>query len=122
MGYAIDAPLPVPAICRLVCELGGLEPAEAYEVFNMGCGFVVVVAPEHVEEAVVLLGARHPGGAARIGQVTDRAGTVMLPGLGLEGDGAGLRATCGPASGDRPQHPLRRSLRPHPPVRGQRHS
>ena len=73
-------------------ERGALDAAEAYEVFNMGCGFVVVVAPEHVEEAVALLGARHPG-AARIGEVTDRAGTVMLPGLGLEGDGAGLRAT-----------------------------
>jgi phosphoribosylformylglycinamidine cyclo-ligase len=91
VGFTIDEPLAVPAICRLVVEHGALDDAEAYEVFNMGCGFVVVVAPEHAEQAVAMLGARHPG-AARIGEVSDRAGTITLPGLGLEGDATGLRA------------------------------
>ena len=91
VGYVVEAPVPVPPICALVCERGGIEPAEAYEVFNMGCGFVCVVPAERQTEAVELLGRRHPGAAA-IGSVTDRAGTVALPTLGLAGDRSGLRA------------------------------
>ena len=42
-------------------------------------------------EAVALLSKRHPGTAV-IGQVTDRAGVVELPGSGLAGrDGEGFR-------------------------------
>jgi hypothetical protein len=37
--------------------------------------------------------AQRLAGAARIGRVTDRAGVVALPGLGLVGDGGGLRST-----------------------------
>ena len=36
-------PLPVPPVFGLVAERGGVEHAELYEVFNMGCGFCVVV-------------------------------------------------------------------------------
>ncbi|MEA2266046.1 MAG: phosphoribosylformylglycinamidine cyclo-ligase [Solirubrobacteraceae bacterium] len=81
IGFEIDAPLPVPPICRLVCELGDLGPAEAYRVFNMGCGFAVVVAPADADAAVALLAAHHPG-ARPIGRVTAAAGAVSLPGLG----------------------------------------
>jgi phosphoribosylformylglycinamidine cyclo-ligase len=90
VGYEIDRPLPVPAICALVCERGTIAPAEAYEVFNMGCGFVCVVPESQARDAVDLLGARHPG-AAVIGAVTGRAGQVVLPTLGLIGDARGLR-------------------------------
>jgi phosphoribosylformylglycinamidine cyclo-ligase len=81
IGFEIDAPLAVPPICRLVCELGGLEAAEAYRVFNMGCGFVAVVAPADAAAAVELLAAHHRGARA-IGRVTDSPGLVSLPGLG----------------------------------------
>jgi phosphoribosylformylglycinamidine cyclo-ligase len=81
IGFEIDAPLAVPPICRLVCELGGLEAAEAYRVFNMGCGFVAVVAPNAAAAAVELLAAHHRGARA-IGRVTDSSGLVSLPGLG----------------------------------------
>jgi phosphoribosylformylglycinamidine cyclo-ligase len=94
VGFTIDEPLAVPGICRLVVEHGALDDAEAYEVFNMGCGFVVAVAPEHAEQTIATLGARHPG-AARIGEVSDRAGTIALPGLGLEGASDGLRPNRG---------------------------
>jgi phosphoribosylformylglycinamidine cyclo-ligase len=46
-----------------------------WEVFNMGCGFVAVVAEADADEAVALLCARHPG-SARIGTVTDQAGQI----------------------------------------------
>jgi phosphoribosylformylglycinamidine cyclo-ligase len=64
-----------------------------WEVFNMGCGFCVIVPDDHADAAVGLLGRHHPG-TRRIGTVTDRAGMVALPGLGLEGDKAGLRAAA----------------------------
>jgi len=91
VGYEISAPLPVPSIFELVAELGAVSPAEMWEVFNMGCGFCVVVASEHAAEASQLLAEHHPGTAV-IGQLTDRAATVTLPGVGLEGDARGLRA------------------------------
>ena len=40
-GYRIDAPLPVPPVFVHIAERGGVEDAELYEVFNMGCGFCV---------------------------------------------------------------------------------
>ena len=76
VGYAIDAPLPVPAVFELIQRLGDVPDAEMYDVFNMGCGFVSVV----------------PAGAGRAGRrpavrpsrrrarhrsrVTDRAGEI----------------------------------------------
>jgi phosphoribosylformylglycinamidine cyclo-ligase len=82
VGFAVDAPLAVPPICELICELGELASAEAYRVFNMGCGFVAVVPAQAVERAVALLAEHHPG-ARRIGSVTATAGRVELPGLGV---------------------------------------
>jgi phosphoribosylaminoimidazole (AIR) synthetase len=61
-------------------------------VFNMGCGLCAMVPEERGDDAVSLL-AQRLAGAARIGRVTDRAGVVALPGLGLVGDGGGLRST-----------------------------
>jgi len=73
VGFRIDAPLPVPAICGLVCDRAGLSLKEAYDVLNMGCGFVCVVPAEHAASAVAILNRHHPGGAV-IGSVTAAAG------------------------------------------------
>ena len=81
-GYAVEDPLPVPAVFELVARLGRVEAAEMWEVFNMGCGLVAVVPDDRADEAAAILGARHPG-ARRIGTATDRAGRVELPSLGL---------------------------------------
>jgi phosphoribosylformylglycinamidine cyclo-ligase len=81
-GWEIDAPLPPQPVFTAIAEAAGVPPAEMYDVFNMGCGFVAVVPEEHAGEAVRILGARHPG-AARVGTITDRTGRVELPGLGL---------------------------------------
>ena len=91
VGYEIDAPLPVPPVFGLIAELGGVSEAEMWEVFNMGCGLCAMVPEERADDAVSLLAQRHAG-AARIGQLTDRAGVMAIPGLGLVGDGGGLRA------------------------------
>jgi len=75
VGFAIDAPLPVPPVFALIARCGGVADAEMWDVFNMGCGFVAVVAEGDAEQAVALLSARHPG-SALIGRVTDRPGEI----------------------------------------------
>jgi phosphoribosylformylglycinamidine cyclo-ligase len=82
VGFTIDDPLPVQPVFGLVKELGGVADAEMWEVFNMGCGFCAVVPQATVDAAAALLAAHHAG-ARRIGAVTDRAGVVELPALGL---------------------------------------
>jgi phosphoribosylformylglycinamidine cyclo-ligase len=91
VGYAIENPLPAPPVFRAIQELGGVGEAEMQVVFNMGCGFVAIVPEEGAGAAAELLARRHPG-TRRIGRVTDRAGVLELPALGLVGDAAGLRA------------------------------
>jgi phosphoribosylformylglycinamidine cyclo-ligase len=79
VGFEVDAPLAVPGICRYVCDQGSIEPAQAYQVFNMGIGFVAVVPAGQAGPASELLDEFHAGTRA-IGRVTDRAGVVYLPG------------------------------------------
>jgi phosphoribosylformylglycinamidine cyclo-ligase len=67
VGYEIDDPLPVPPIFALIQEQGGISEEEMYDVFNMGCGFCVVVPAEDEAAALALLRA-HCRGAQRIGR------------------------------------------------------
>jgi phosphoribosylformylglycinamidine cyclo-ligase len=90
VGYEISAPLPVPPVFELIAELGQVSAAEMWEVFNMGCGFCVMVPADHASKALALLERHHPG-AALIGRLSDQAGRISLSPLGLEGDSAGLR-------------------------------
>jgi phosphoribosylformylglycinamidine cyclo-ligase len=89
VGFAVEDPLPVPPIVDLVRERGGVSDAEAWEVFNMGCGFVAVVPEADADAATALLAAHHPG-ARRIGTVTGDAGRITAP--GVAGGRDGLRA------------------------------
>ena len=82
VGYEIDDPLPVPPVFDLIQRTGGIEAAEMHDVFNMGCGFVVIVPAAEAEAATALLAAHHPD-ARPIGRVTDAAGTVTVPPLRL---------------------------------------
>ncbi|MBS1889579.1 MAG: phosphoribosylformylglycinamidine cyclo-ligase [Actinobacteria bacterium] len=76
VGYEIDHPLPVHPLFELIRERGGIADTEMHEVFNMGCGFCVVVPENDESRALDLLRTHHPG-AARIGRVTDDAGHVV---------------------------------------------
>jgi phosphoribosylformylglycinamidine cyclo-ligase len=80
IGFAVEAPLPVPPVFGLVARLGAVSDAEMWEVFNMGCGFVAIVPDDRADEAAAILGAHHPG-ATRIGSVTGEAGRVTVAGL-----------------------------------------
>jgi phosphoribosylformylglycinamidine cyclo-ligase len=70
VGYEIDDPLPAPPIFDLIQERGQVSDEEMREVFNMGCGFCVVVPAAQEDEAVALLATHYPD-ARRIGAVID---------------------------------------------------
>ena len=63
VGFAVESPLPVPAVYEVIREHGDVAEAELWDVFNMGCGFVAVVPEAAADDAVALLGAHHPGTA-----------------------------------------------------------
>jgi len=69
-GYEIDDPLPVPPIFELIRERAGVSDEEMHDVFNMGCGFCVVVPPEDERAALDLL-RRHYPEAKRIGRAAE---------------------------------------------------
>jgi phosphoribosylformylglycinamidine cyclo-ligase len=70
VGYEIDAPLPVPPIFELIQERGDVGVEEMQQVFNMGCGFCIVVPAGDEEAALGMLRAHYPA-ARRIGAVVD---------------------------------------------------
>jgi len=78
VGFEVLDPLPVPPICTHVCEQGRIGPTEAYQVFNMGCGFVAIVPAADGERAAHLLAAHHTG-ARPIGRVTEHPGAIRVP-------------------------------------------
>ena len=84
VGYAIEAPLPVPGIFPLVQRLGNVTEREMWEVFNMGCGFVATVPADQAERAAEILGEFHPGTAV-IGCVTADAGAATVRGQSILG-------------------------------------
>ena len=91
VGWRVTEPLPVPPVFGLIAERGEVDEAELWEVFNMGCGFCVVVPAADAGAAVELLARHHPG-AAVIGEATADAGLVELPFAGLSGRaGEGFR-------------------------------
>ncbi len=78
VAYEIDNPLPVPPIFELIQELGEISDEEMHEVFNMGCGFCVVVARTDEEAAMKALQADHAD-ARRIGHAAEGPPRVTRP-------------------------------------------
>ena len=70
VGYEIDDPLPVLPIFELIEERGGVAEEEMSRVFNMGCGFCVVVPAADEAAALELLRSYYPA-AKRIGRATE---------------------------------------------------
>ncbi len=77
LGFEITDPLEPQPIFKLLQELGSVEDAEMYRTFNMGMGFVVVVAEDEAKEACRIMGA----GARVIGSIVKegiKAGNLKL--------------------------------------------
>ncbi len=91
IGFNLDAPLDVAPVFDLIRELGGVSESELWEVFNMGCGFVVIVGAQDEAQATAILAANHPG-TRRIGTVTADSDRITLPTLGIAGGPDGLAA------------------------------
>ena len=82
---------PAPAIFGLIERLGGVEPGEMFEVYNMGVGFCVVVAESDADRALAIL-AGHGREASVIGYtVADVEKRVQLPQHNLVGRGKSFR-------------------------------
>jgi phosphoribosylformylglycinamidine cyclo-ligase len=79
IGYEIDGPLPVPEIFSLIQARGEVPDAEMYEVFNMGCGFCVVVAGADEARALEALRSHYPA-AKRIGRAASGRAEVRRAG------------------------------------------
>ena len=65
LGFEITDPLEPQPIFRFLQELGNVDDSEMYKTFNMGMGFVVVVAKEDVEKACQIMGP----GSKEIGSI-----------------------------------------------------
>jgi phosphoribosylformylglycinamidine cyclo-ligase len=68
--YIIDEALEPPPLFNLIQERHRVDDKEMHEVFNMGCGFCCVVAPEDEAATLGMLRAHYPT-ARRIGRVTE---------------------------------------------------
>jgi len=68
----------IPPIYRLIQTGGKVDPAEMFQVFNMGIGMVLVVRPKDAAELATALKAR------TIGTIQKGQGVVMLEGLTVE--------------------------------------
>ena len=66
--YEITDPLAPQPVFELIAERAGVPDEEMYEVFNMGCGFCVVVPAEDESAALEVLRGHYPE-ARRIGDV-----------------------------------------------------
>jgi phosphoribosylformylglycinamidine cyclo-ligase len=80
--YLLDA-WPKPAgLFEWIVDIGDLEVSEAYETFNMGVGFVIVVDGGAADRLLGVLAKHGAPDARRIGSVA-LGRSVELPGLGL---------------------------------------
>jgi phosphoribosylformylglycinamidine cyclo-ligase len=77
--YRITDPMPVPPIFRLLQDWGGVSDEEMHKTFNMGMGFVAVVAAGDENEARRLLRAEK----AKVVGVVEKGKDAVHDGLGL---------------------------------------
>jgi phosphoribosylformylglycinamidine cyclo-ligase len=68
---------PVPAIFKYLQAQGPVDGAEMFKVFNMGVGFVLVVAPDFADSIQQKL-TRYGEQVYRIGSITAGSGKVVL--------------------------------------------
>ena len=80
LGVRIDQDAwEVPPLFRLIQAKGGVSEAEMFRVFNMGIGFVLVVAADAAEDTLARLRAAGET-ACRLGEVVAGAGVTFTGG------------------------------------------
>lgn len=78
--FTIDAPLQPQPIFRIIQKLGNVSDGEMYRTFNMGMGMAVIVAEEHVDNALDILTKHYPSRV--VGYVREGSG-VEIPSLNI---------------------------------------
>jgi len=68
---------PIPPLFRFLVERGGIEREEAYRVFNMGIGMILVVRPEQVRAALEHLAGQGMD-VHQMGEIRAGTGKVQL--------------------------------------------
>jgi phosphoribosylformylglycinamidine cyclo-ligase len=86
VAFVLDRWPPVPPLFEWVQRLGDITDAEMFQTFNMGIGFAVVVAPQHLAETRRRLGRAGAPDATVIGHV-ERGTGVTVPAFGLSYSG-----------------------------------
>jgi phosphoribosylformylglycinamidine cyclo-ligase len=82
VAFVLDRWPAVPSLFPWIASLGGLPDEEMYQTFNMGVGFALVVAREHLAETRRRLARAGAPDSVEIGHV-ERGVGVSLPPLGL---------------------------------------
>lgn len=93
LGFRLDDPIEPPPVFEFLEMEGRIDGAEMYRTFNMGMGFVAVVAPKEADRAVRALGK----GAKVVGRVTREKGIWVKS---LRVDEAGEQFMRPPATGN----------------------
>ncbi len=75
--FVLDQWPEVPAVFGWLAQLGDLPPAEMFETFNQGIGFVVVAAPRAVPDVLRRLGRAGAQDARIIGSVARGSGVTV---------------------------------------------
>lgn len=84
--FVLDRWPPPPPLFGWVQRLGSLTDLEMFQTFNMGVGFAIVVAPDHLAETRRRLARAGAPDASVIGHV-ERGSGVRVPARGLSYDG-----------------------------------
>ena len=84
--FVLDAWPAAPPLFRWLCEMGGVPVEERYQTFNMGIGFVLVVARAQTERVLRTLGRAGAPDANVVGRVVAGTG-VRIPDLDLSYSG-----------------------------------
>jgi phosphoribosylformylglycinamidine cyclo-ligase len=84
--FVLDRWPEVPGLFRWIQQLGGLSDEEMFQTFNMGIGFVLVVANSRLAETRRRLARADAADAVEIGHVERGTGVTVPPyGLSFEG-------------------------------------
>jgi len=80
--FAIDNPFEPQPIFKFLKEKGNIDDKEMYQTFNMGMGFVVIVAEKDVQETIGILKKYSSVDVKVVGMIEKGTG-VEVPKLGL---------------------------------------
>jgi len=86
VAFVFDRWPEVPSLFRWIQQLGGLSDEEMFQTFNMGVGFVLVVAPARLAETRRRLARAGAPDALEVGHV-ERGSGVSVPAHGLAFEG-----------------------------------